>query len=375
MSVRNDYLGLIFASMHDKDVHDLTSKRTMGSIPFGGRYRLIDFSLSNFVNSGITDIGIITKSNYGSLLDHVGSGRDWDLARKKHGLRLLPPYVQEDQNGQYKGRLDALKNIWPLLEHSEAKYIICTNCDVITSINFHPMIKQHIATEADITLVYQKTPYDKEKDNGATIIDMDDNGRVTEVRVTPNDSGEQNMWLEMLIICKDKLKEIVLNSSPGDFSLTKYALQDRIAQLKVFGFEHTGHFMRINNLHSYYDANMQLLDKDIRDAMFPVDHPVYTKVGDSAPVKYGYGAKVKNSLIADGCIIEGTVENSILFRGVQVGKGSVVKDSIIMQGGMIDDDCEVIKAIADKNVKILDNIGPGKELGFRFLPKGSYVRK
>ena len=135
MSVRNDYLGLIFASMHDKDVHDLTSKRTMGSIPFGGRYRLIDFSLSNFVNSGITDIGIITKSNYGSLLDHVGSGRDWDLARKKHGLRLLPPYVQEDQNGQYKGRLDALKNIWPLLEHSEAKYIICTNCDVITSIN------------------------------------------------------------------------------------------------------------------------------------------------------------------------------------------------------------------------------------------------
>lgn len=376
MSVKNDYLGLIFASMHDKEVHDLTRKRTMGSIPFGGRYRLIDFPLSNFVNSGISDVGIITKANYGSLLDHVGSGRDWDLARKRHGLRLMPPYVQGDENGQYKGRLDALANIWPLINHSDAKYIICTNCDIITAINFDPIIRRHTESKADITLIYQKAPYCREKDYGATILDLDENGRLRDVSVSPDVTGEQNIWLEMFVIEKALLQRIVQDKDrlKNDFSFTKFILKERNDNLRILGYEHKARFMRINNIENYYKANMMLLDSNVRDQMFPKDHPVYTKVGDSAPTKYGQYAKVRNSLIADGCRIEGTVENSILFRGVQVGAGTVVKDSIIMQGTTIADNVNVISTITDKNVTINGNSMPrDPEHDIKYLHKGSEV--
>ena len=158
MGVNYSVLGMIFASMHDSSVIELTKQRTMGSIPFGGRYRLIDFPLSNMVNSGIVEVGVITKSNYGSLMDHVGSGREWDLSRKKGGLHLLPPYSQI--GGIYRGRLDALNNIWSFIEHSKAKYVILSDCDVITAINFTPVLEQHIKTEADITAIYSKAVYD-----------------------------------------------------------------------------------------------------------------------------------------------------------------------------------------------------------------------
>ncbi len=351
MSVNYNVLGLIFASMHDSYVSELTKQRTMGSIPFGGRYRLIDFPLSNMVNSSVAEVGVITKSNYGSLLDHLGSGRDWDLSRKKGGLHLLPPYSQT--GGIYKGRLDALNNIWSFVEHSSAKYVIMSNCDIITTIDFNPILKQHMANESDITLVYSKGMYDSEKNSCATILEFSEDNRLKDVLVNPQISGECNLWLEMFIISKDFLKKIVFEAaSRNQYSFTREILQGKKDEYKIMGYEHKDFFTRIDSVQSYYQANMLLLNSDKRKALFKNNLPVYTKIGDNGPVKYGLESNVKNSLIADGCVIEGTVENSILFRGVRVGKGTVVKNCVLLQGTRVGSKCNISSVITDKNVEI-----------------------
>lgn len=352
-SVNYNVLGLVFASMHDSYVSELTKQRTMGSIPFGGRYRLIDFPLSNFVNSGVSEVGVITKSNYGSLLDHLGSGRDWDLSRKKGGLHLLPPYSQT--GGIYKGRLDALNNIWGFVEHSTAKYVILTNCDVVTTIDFTPVLKQHKETGADITLVYSKAAYDSEKNRCGTILEFDAENRLNGVLVDPQMSGELNQWLDILIISRDFLKKIVLDAASRNlYSFTREILQSKCNDYKIMGYEHKELFMRIDSIRNYYHANRLLLNTANRNALFKPKMPIFTKIGDNAPVKYGLESNIKDSLIAEGCVVEGTVENSILFRGVKVGKGSVVKNCVIMQGSKIGNNCSISSVITDKNVEISD---------------------
>lgn len=352
MSVNYNVLGLIFASMHDSYISELTNQRTMGSIPFGGRYRLIDFPLSNMVNSGVSEVGVITKSNYGSLLDHLGSGRDWDLSRKKGGLHLLPPYYGQ-KGGIYHGRLDALSNIWSFVEHSQAKYVIMANCDVVTSIDFIPVLKQHNDTNADITLIYSKSIYDSEKNNCATILNFDEENRLNSALVAPKLSGECNMWLDMIVISKELLEKIVFEAkSRNQYSFTREILQGKSDEYKIMGYEHKEFFTRIDSFNNYYNANKMLLDSETRNALFKKNMPIYTKIGDNGPVKYGLESNIKNSLIADGCIIEGTVENSILFRGVKIGKGAVVKNSVILQNTKIGDNCSITSVITDKNVEI-----------------------
>ncbi len=354
MSVNYNVLGLIFASMHDSYVMELTKQRTMGSIPFGGRYRLIDFPLSNMVNSNLSEVGVITKSNYGSLLDHLGSGRDWDLSRKKGGLHLLPPYSQT--GGMYKGRLDALSNIWSFVEHSHAKYVILANCDVVTTIDFTPVLKQHMDSDADITLIYSKSFYNSENNPCATVLDFDADNQLKDVLVDPQMSGECNMWLDMMIVSKDFLKKIVFDaSSRNQYSFTREILQRKRNEYKIMGYEHKEFFTRIDSLHNYYEANMMLLETEKRNALFRKNMPVFTKIGDNGPVKYGLESDIKNSLIADGCIIEGTVENSILFRGVKVGKGAVVRNCVLLQGTKIGNDCSISSVITDKNVEVSDD--------------------
>lgn len=209
MSINKNVLGLIFASIHDSAVIDLTKQRTMGSIPFGGRYRLIDFPLSNMVNSGIKEVGVITKSNYGSLLDHLGSGREWDLASKKGGLHLLPPFSQVG-GGIYEGRLEALNNVWSFVEHAKAEYVVLTNCDVVANIDFNEALQQHIESDADITAIYAKTMYDASaEESSATILQIDEENTIKEVLINPQISGECNVSLDMFIMKTDFLKKMV----------------------------------------------------------------------------------------------------------------------------------------------------------------------
>lgn len=362
MGVNNKVLGLIFASLHDSTVIDLTKHRTMGSIMFGGRYRLVDFPLSNMVNSGIYEVGVITKSNYGSLLDHLGSGREWDLARKKGGLHLLPPFSQHD-GSIYRGRLEALNNVWPFVEHSKAEYVVMSNCDFVTTIDFEAVIEKHMETGADITAVYGKYKYSEESGSCVDVLEMDENGRIESVLIDPQISGECNISLDMFVMRKDFLSRIVKEAaSKSQYSMVRDFLQARVKEFNFMGYEHNGYFSRIDSVKSYYEANLALLDAKNRDALFLPNAPIYTKIGDNGPVKYGLDAKVKNCLIADGCIIEGTVENCVLFRGVKIGKGSVVKNCVLQQGTKIGKKCELTSVITDKNVEIVgDRVLTGSE--------------
>ncbi|MDE7121241.1 MAG: glucose-1-phosphate adenylyltransferase subunit GlgD [Oscillospiraceae bacterium] len=351
MSVNTNVLGMIFASLHDSAMIELTKQRTMGSIMFGGRYRLIDFPLSNMANSGITQVGVITKSNYGSLLDHLGTGSEWDLARKKGGLHLLPPFSQSAGDGVYRGRLEALNNVWNYVEACKCEYVVLTDCDYVANIDYEKVLKQHIRTEADITVVYGKYDYNNEESSGVDVLELDETGRVNALLIDPQISGTCNISLDMFVIKKDFLRKLVKDAaSRNQYSLIRDCLQPNVKEFKIMGYEFDGYFSRIDSKKHYFEANLALLNPENRKALFQADKPIYTKTGDNGPVKYGLESKVSNSLIADGCIIEGTVENSILFRGVKVGKGSVIKNCILMQGTNIGTNCALTGIIMDKNV-------------------------
>ncbi len=374
MGTNKNILGLIFASVHDDVIFDLTKLRTMGSVPFGGRYRLIDFPLSNFVNSGISQVGVITKSNYGSLLDHVGSGREWDLARKKGGLHLLPPYSLSSST-VYNGKLDALGNIWSFVEHANAGYVVLTDCNVVTNIDYRAAVDAHAQSGADITAIYAKGYHDQNAQGSATIFGIGGDGFVNDVMIDPPMTGACNLGLDMYIMSKDFLRDVVKEAmSRGKCSLRRDVLLDRAAGYKILAYEHEGYYSRIDSLASYFAANLDLLDTGKRDALFVSSRPIFTKTKDKAPVHFGLDSKVKNALIADGCVIEGKVENSVLFRGVRVGKGSVVRDSVITQETVIGERCSIRNVITDKNVTIADERQLTGSAGYPlFIGKGAVI--
>ena len=355
MPTMGNVLGLIFANMHDGAIHDLTKARTMGSVPFGGRYRFIDFTLSNMVNSGISEIGVITKANYQSLIDHLGSGREWDLTRKKGGLHILPPYGQVG-SGMYRGRLEALSGVINFIRHSSAEYVILSDCDVITSMDFKEVIKAHEESGADITTVYSKTYYNSSDTSSKTVLNLDEDNIVREVLINPSITGLSNVSLNIFILEKKFLETIVADAIARNlYSFEVGILQHKIDEFNIRGYEHNGHFSQIDSMLEFYEANMNLLRPEIRQELFSSYAPIYTKIRDESPAKYGINSMVKNSLIADGCIIEGEVENSILFRGVIVNKGATIKNSIIMQGTQVGGEAKIDHVITDKNVIIADS--------------------
>ena len=347
----NNAVGVIFSNIHDENIQELSRHRTMASIPFGGRYRLIDFALSAMVNSGITTVGIVTKYNYQSLIDHLGSGKDWDLARKDGGIVLLPPYSDETDT-LYTNRLEALKGITGFLNHRNEEYVVISDCDCISHIDISDILKFHEENQADITMVYHE---EESTDSSYFItLDPDQTGRVRGLKINPKLTGKSNIYINIMVMSREFLINIIQDAvTRGLSSFGRDVLTKRIDTLRIFGYHYKGYCADINSLQSYYKHSMELLDKNVRTELFG-NRDIYTKVRDSAPSKYIEGAIVKNSLISDGCIIEGTVENSILFRGVKVGKGSVVKNSIVMQDTVIGTGVQLDCVITDKNVVIRD---------------------
>lgn len=351
MANMSNVLGIVFANMHDTTISDLTKRRTMGSVPFGARYRLIDFPLSNMVNSGITNVGVITKANYQSLLDHLGSGAEWDLSRKTGGLHLLPPYGHVN-GGLYRGRLEALAGVEDYLAHGDTEYVVMTDSDVIINIDYKPIVDFHEKNGADITAVYAKNTFTKEQLKTKVVLGVNDAGLVYDVVIRPETiEGETNVSLNMYVMKRDFLLTIVKEcASRNLYSFEVDILQHKLKDLKICGYKYNGYYEQVDSIKSYYSSNMALMDKKKRDLLFDRDNPIYTKVRDDAPAKYGLDARVTNSLIADGCIIEGIVENSVLFRGVKVGKGAIVKNCILMQDTVIGDKAEINYVITDKEV-------------------------
>lgn len=348
-------LGLVFANMHDTTLGDMTKNRTMGSVMFGGRYRLIDFPLSNMVNSGISEVGVITKSNYQSLLDHLGSAREWDLARKKGGLYILPPFGNVEST-LYRGRIEALYGAMSFIKHSRAKYVILSDCDVVTNIDYKPIVAAHIESGADITAVAHTGVYSSDDIKTSTVFNVDADKKVTSVLINPDISGTCTTSLNVFVMSMDFLIETVNDAmARGNVSFERNILQEKCRELKIKIYEYDNYFSKLNSPESYFKSNMSLLEPENARKLFVPKRSIYTKVSDNAPVKYDLDSKVSNSLIADGCIIEGEVENSVLFRGVKVGKGAKVKNCILMQGTVVGDNAELNYLITDKNVSICEN--------------------
>ena len=353
-----DVMGLIYTGENDIHLGELTSQRAVAAMPIGGRYRVIDFQLSSMVHTGIKNVGIIAQKNYSSLMDHVGSGREWDL-HGKQGMVILPPYLTRDNMGVYSGLLDALKSNTNFLQRSKQEYVVLTNSHTIYNVDFTDAIRSHVDHGADITLLYTKADASMLEFAGGSkanhaFVKVAPDGRVTDMEINPNAASYSNICMDVIIIKRTLLIHLTDQAfSHGLHSLYGDLLRPAIdsGELKIYGCEYSGYRCRVETVKSYYRANMDLLDAGVRQELFS-ERPIYTKVRDEVPAKYQPGCKVKNSLIADGCVIEGTVENCVLFRGVHIGKGAMVKDSIIMQDSEIGDDVELENVIFDKAVTI-----------------------
>ncbi len=362
--IKNNVMGIIFANSNDELLPNFTKKRSMASIPFGGRYRLIDFTLSNLVNAGITKVGVITKGNYSSLLDHLGSGISWDLDRKSGGIFMLPPF-STDKAGFFNSRIDALAGVMTFLKRSNEEYVILTDSDIVSNIDFDRLINFHKTSGADITMAYKKGVIPNE--NRETIYLQLNNGEVVGI----GEEEKENYSLQINILKRELLIEIIkIATKYNSSSINRKMLKETIGEVKVLGYEVTDFAEVVYSKESYAKISKSLLKKECRDALFNKERPVYTKTRDDMPTRYGVNSNAENSLIAGGSIIEGTVKNSIIFRGVTVDKNAEITDSVIMQGAKIGKNCVLKNVILDKAAVISDGITLiGKEDNHIYIEK------
>ncbi|MFG6383216.1 MAG: glucose-1-phosphate adenylyltransferase subunit GlgD [Lachnospiraceae bacterium] len=356
-------LGIIFPNAYDELVSELTSERLMASIPFAGRYRMIDFVLSSMVNCGIDNITVLVRENYFSLLDHLGSGREWDLSRKNGGLNIFPPYAQKNM-GVYNGRVGMLASIIGFLKAQKEKYVIMSDTNIAFNFDFKALLDTHIASEADVTIAYTKEELPEsiiqaEELNKGMYYTLDvEDTRITKIHINSQETGVQNFSMNVYVIEREVLIKLINEAyMGGSIYFERDILMPQLDTLKVNGYEYKDYIARIGSLKGYFDENMRLLDDANLEALFG-RNPIYTKIRDDNPTRYMKGASAKNVMVADGCVIEGEVENCVLFRGVKIGKGAKVKNSILMQDTVIEKGVEAEYIITDKKVTVSE----GKEL-------------
>lgn len=348
----SNVLGIIYSNAYDSLLSELTSVRTMGSVPFAGRYRLIDFVLSSMVNSNIGKIGVSTKANYQSLMDHLGSGKPWDLSRKRDGITFLPPFAGE----KYENRINALEAMLPYISKSTNEYVLMADCNVVCNLDYTAIIDAHKASGADITVAYKRGIAPRL--SHVMTFDIGEDAKISAIKVGEATDTACDYSLNIIVMSRVLLERLLRSAQiMGAKNFERDILAANVNSLNIKGYKIDTYAKVIDSLQSYYDISMELLSGEYRD-LFAPENPVYTKVRDDMPAIYGICADATNSLIADGCIIKGKVENSILFRGVHVAEGAVVKNSIIMQDSFISANAKVNCAILDKDVVIK----PGREI-------------
>ena len=351
-------LGILFPNSYDSLVPDLVSERLMASIPFASRYRLVDFILSSMANCGIDNISLIVRRNYHSLMDHLGSGREWDLTRKNGGLNLVPPFAEKTVS-IYNGRVEALASILDFLKEQKEKYVVMADTNLAVNFDFNALIQAHMDSRADVTVAYREEPLPGDltghRDIGKSLYYTlaIDNGRVTKMYMNSKEPGVQNFSMNIYIIDRELLIDQINTAYVrGQVFFERDILAPQIGRLNVQAFRYDGYVARISSMKSYFDENMKMLDDANVDALFSAGNPIYTKIRDDNPSRYINGSKAVNIMAADGCIIEGEVENSILFRGGTIGMGARVKNCVLMQDTVIEAGASVEYAVTDKNVTI-----------------------
>ena len=342
--------GIIFSEMYNDELNAFTHDRNMAAIPFGGRYRLVDFTLSNMVNSGITNVGVLAKQHYHSLMDHLSNTQEWDLNRKNGGLLLLPPFATESFNQIHRGKLDELRNALDYLQDATTPYVLLASAHTLCNMDYRPALESHINSGCDITVVATKeeaaseTPF-------TFVLMADESGQATACALDYPASAGSYAATGTYIISRELLIHVIQEyTAQGAYDLERDFIQRKFNQgkLSINVYQCTDVVLRIRNVAEYFAANMSLTDLKVRRSLFRPDSPIYTKVNDEVPTYYGMDCTVSGCIIADGCIIEGNAENCVLSRGVRIAKGAVVKDCIIMQGSVVGEGAVLENVIVDK---------------------------
>lgn len=348
-------MGIVLADSRELRLNELTQMRSVTALPFGGRYRLIDFILSNMVNSGIINVGIATNINYYSLMDHVGSGAPWDLNRKIYGLFMLPPYVR-GEGSINSGNIDQLYGILTFLRRSRQQYVLLASGKIVCNMTFDEALVSHIENNADITVIYHDKKEKDEQLSRSSVFEVASDGRITGIEHEPHFPKTTLEGMDMYIIERMRLIELIEEAyARGSHDFTRDILLAQLGKSRIYGYEYKGFVGKVDSVRSYYENNMKMLDKDVRRDIFGSRNLIYTKVKDQVPTQYAASAAVSDSLVADGCVIEGTIENSIIFRGVYIKKGAVVKNSIVMQNSVIEENCDIENVIIDKECTLRES--------------------
>lgn len=370
--IANTVSGIIFANVGDNYLKKLTAKRSIASVPFGARYRLIDFSLSNLVNAGVTNVGIITKENYRSLMDHVGNGIYWDLDRRKGGLHILPPYITRGMR-RYNGSVDALFGARDFIKRAGSDHIILVDAHILANIDIASAVRAHIKKNADITLVYHNGAM-PENIGEAMVLKLDDDNKVNTIKFR-NEAETADYSIGVTIIKRELLLQLVDEAHDAELTALNHdVIAKKVNTLNVYGFEHKDYIKFMSGTDGYYKASIDILNPAVRKQLFNPDRPIYTKTRDDMPTRYGTKSKVANSLIADGCVIEGIVRNSVIFRGVKIEEGAVVENCILMQETYVGKNAQLDNVIADKNSSVGEGLViKGNEENHFFIKKNETV--
>jgi len=356
--MKKNIVGLIYTGEGVSELKELTRYRSTAAMPMLGRYRLIDFILSGMIHSGMKNIGIIMQKNYHSLMDHLGSGREWNLHGKRSGLTILPPYMNGDRAGVYEGLLDALHSNLNFLRRSRERFIAVSDSNLLYQVDFNDILSQHLDRQHDITLLYSKNSGLRRNGSGR-YVEVGPGGAVTKIEFDPTIPHFENTYIGAFLIRRELLIDLLDRSvAAGQHHFSRGMLAQMIAEKthRVGGFECPGNIWAIDSVPAYFKANMDFLNDAVRAQIFRDEQPIWTKLRDEMPARYLGEAEVKNALIADGCIIEGQVENSILFRGVRIQPGASVKNSIIMQDAVISRGVSLENCILDKQTTIREGV-------------------
>ena len=350
-------MGIVFSNIYDDSLRELTGVRTVASLPFGGRYRQIDFVLSNLSHSGIYNVGLITKYNYRSLMDHLGNCAEWDLNRKNEGLVFLPPFASGNTGGIYKGKLEALYSAKSFLSKSGYENVVICDSTVLCNIDYRAALQQHQKSGADITAIVSCVS-EQEKRKLPLVIKCGKNGKATELLVEAPIKKGYLAGMGMFIINREKLlKEIEEAYTKGYTHLERDLIQRKFnsKEWTVNSYLFDGVVLRNQDIVGYYENSMALLKEEVRKDLFKPDRAIFTKVRDETPTYYAKGSRVEDCILADGCTIRGKIEKSVLFRGVEIEEGAEVKRSILMQGAKVCRGAKLDCVILDKDVTVTAN--------------------
>ncbi len=346
-------LGIIFCDRYGSHApkHELIHSRTPASLPYAGRYRIIDFALSSMVNATIDEIGVLCKENYGSLFDHLGNGEDWDLNRRKGGIKLLTPLARPESHSTFsRGRLDALRSIKGYIADNKYEWVVMAFGGTVANIDLEAMLAQHIKDDAYLTIAYAEIPAAP----GEMMLHVAEDHTVSSISYQKEETNAPGPFaLGTAIMKKADLLAFLDEADNNDYThMNRELIQKNLDKKKICGYFHSGYARIICSVSDYFNANMEMLSPAQKKELFTPDRPIYTKVKDSVPTLYDFGAAASNCLIADGCVIKGIVKNSILSRNVVVEEGAIVENCILMQKTVVSKNAKLNRTITDKNVTI-----------------------